>query len=425
MGIPPQTGRSRWSRWWRRTTVALVAATALAVTLGVTGVVPTPTFLGGTEPIGVGDLDPRSSAPEAPIEEPAPASAAADPATGAAPVSTGRFGGALLAAPDEAIGAYQRAASIINLTAECELDWIVLAAIARVESNHGRGADGRHRVDRQGRVRPALTGAPLNGRAGRDRVFDTDAGELDGRVRWDAPVGPFGLLPATWSNVAVDGDGDGIRNPQDLDDAALATAVLLCASGRDLSRRNVLAKELQALHPAPGYVRVVMMLAALYSEEVATAAAMVSGPTVLTAVAMDLSEVDVVCRCTDQVRVLLGHDTTDAPTSGTAPTGPDSGRPDSGGRPAEDPDPDPDPEPDPEPEPGVEPEPSTEPDQPQTDVPAEELEEQPTQEPTPDPTEEPADQPTCDVSATADETRVEEGCPEQGGETSPESEPEA
>jgi membrane-bound lytic murein transglycosylase B len=31
----------------------------------------------------------------------------------------------------------------------------------------------------------------------------------------------------------VDGDDDGVRNPQDLDDAAAAAAAYLCADGRD------------------------------------------------------------------------------------------------------------------------------------------------------------------------------------------------
>jgi membrane-bound lytic murein transglycosylase B len=33
----------------------------------------------------------------------------------------------------------------------------------------------------------------------------------------------------------VDADNDGIRNPNDIDDAALAAANYLCANGRDLT----------------------------------------------------------------------------------------------------------------------------------------------------------------------------------------------
>ena len=43
------------------------------------------------------------------------------------------------------------------------------------------------------------------------------------------------FIPSTWSVVGVDGDGDGKRDPQDIDDAALATAVYLCSGDEDLS----------------------------------------------------------------------------------------------------------------------------------------------------------------------------------------------
>ena len=42
------------------------------------------------------------------------------------------------------------------------------------------------------------------------------------------------FIPSTWSVVGVDADGDGQRNPQDVDDSALATAVYLCSGGDDL-----------------------------------------------------------------------------------------------------------------------------------------------------------------------------------------------
>ncbi len=43
------------------------------------------------------------------------------------------------------------------------------------------------------------------------------------------------FIPSTWDIVGVDADGDGQKNPQDIDDAALATAVYLCAGTQDLS----------------------------------------------------------------------------------------------------------------------------------------------------------------------------------------------
>ena len=43
------------------------------------------------------------------------------------------------------------------------------------------------------------------------------------------------FIPSTWSVVGVDADGDAQRNPQDIDDAALATAVYLCSGDDDLA----------------------------------------------------------------------------------------------------------------------------------------------------------------------------------------------
>jgi hypothetical protein len=43
------------------------------------------------------------------------------------------------------------------------------------------------------------------------------------------------FIPSTWSVVGVDADGDAKRNPQDIDDAALASAVYLCSGNDNLS----------------------------------------------------------------------------------------------------------------------------------------------------------------------------------------------
>ena len=99
---------------------------------------------------------------------------------------------------------------------------------------------------------------------------DTDAGLVDGNRWWDAPTGPMGLLPSTWSAVAVDSDGDGNRNLQDVDDAALGVAVFVCNGARDLSVRAELRAALRSLNPTPGYARLVMALARSYRDDDAT-----------------------------------------------------------------------------------------------------------------------------------------------------------
>ena len=136
--------------------------------------------------------------------------------------------------PAAALAAYQRAATVIDSADKsCNLDWQLLAAIGRVESNHGR-AEG-NTLSSQGISTPGIFGPELNGRNGTSDVPDTDGGLVDGDTKFDRAVGPMQFIPSTWSIVSVDADGDGQRNPQDINDAALASAVYLCSGNADLS----------------------------------------------------------------------------------------------------------------------------------------------------------------------------------------------
>jgi membrane-bound lytic murein transglycosylase B len=134
--------------------------------------------------------------------------------------------------PDRALQAYGAAERAQRaVTPDCGLSWATLAGIGRVESNHGRlrGAD----VDADGVARPPIVGVPLDGSPGLAEIPDTDGGRLDGDTAHDRAVGPMQFLPATWARFGADGDDDGVRNPDDLDDAAAAAARYLCANGRD------------------------------------------------------------------------------------------------------------------------------------------------------------------------------------------------
>ena len=121
-------------------------------------------------------------------------------------------------------------------TPDCRLSWATLAAIGRVESNHGRL--GGAALDADGVARPRIVGVPLDGSPGVAEVPDTDGGRLDGDPVHDRAVGPMQFLPATWARYGADGDGDGVRDPDDLDDAAAAAAAYLCADGRDTADGN-------------------------------------------------------------------------------------------------------------------------------------------------------------------------------------------
>ena len=129
----------------------------------------------------------------------------------------------------EAYGTAERAQRAA--TPDCGLSWATLAGVGRVESDHGRL--GRADLDADGVARPSIVGVALDGSPGLAEMPDTDAGRLDGDVEFDRAVGPMQFLPATWARYGADGDGDGVRNADDLDDAAAAAARYLCANGRD------------------------------------------------------------------------------------------------------------------------------------------------------------------------------------------------
>jgi membrane-bound lytic murein transglycosylase B len=135
--------------------------------------------------------------------------------------------------PRTALQAYGYAQQAIGATKPgCGLGWSLLAGIGAVESSHGRF--GGARLDVTGRPSRPVIGLPLDGSAGVRRIPDTDGGELDGDVVWDRAVGPMQFIPNTWRSWAVDADGDGVPDPQDIDDAALAAGRYLCSVGGDL-----------------------------------------------------------------------------------------------------------------------------------------------------------------------------------------------
>ncbi|RJS46753.1 lytic transglycosylase domain-containing protein [Nocardioides cavernaquae] len=135
--------------------------------------------------------------------------------------------------PTAALAAYQRAETVINAADKaCHIDWALIAAIGRVESDHGRY--GGNTLDTLGVSHPGIYGIALDGTHNTQAISDTDAGQYDRDKVWDRAVGAMQFIPSTWSVVGVDADGDGKRNPQDIDDAALAAAVYLCSGNDDL-----------------------------------------------------------------------------------------------------------------------------------------------------------------------------------------------
>lgn len=58
---------------------------------------------------------------------------------------------------------------------------------------------------------------------------------VDGDSQWDRAVGPIQFLPQTWRSYARDGKGDRLKQIDQIDDAALSAADMLCSVGGDLS----------------------------------------------------------------------------------------------------------------------------------------------------------------------------------------------
>jgi hypothetical protein len=135
--------------------------------------------------------------------------------------------------PTAALSAYQRAETVINAAdTACHIDWALIAAIGRVESDHGRY--GGNTLDTKGVSHPGIYGIALDGTNNTQAISDTDAGQYDKDKVWDRAVGAMQFIPSTWAVVGVDADADGKRNPQDIDDSALAAAVYLCSGTDDL-----------------------------------------------------------------------------------------------------------------------------------------------------------------------------------------------
>lgn len=134
--------------------------------------------------------------------------------------------------PARVLAAYRRAADL-EAAADpgCRVDWALLAGIGRIESGHAAGG----RVDAAGTTRGRILGPVLDGSLpGTAVILDTDRGILDGDTRFDRATGPMQFLPATWRSVGADGSGDGVADPNNVDDAALGAARYLCAGGGDL-----------------------------------------------------------------------------------------------------------------------------------------------------------------------------------------------
>jgi hypothetical protein len=119
--------------------------------------------------------------------------------------------------PPDLISVYQAAASTCD-----GLEWTVLAAIHKVETGFGTGPATSHK----------------------------------------GAQGPMQFLPSTWAAYAVDGDGDGVADINNVVDAIFGAANLLCANGAGDPGR--LATAVWNYNRSQSYVDRVLTLASSY-----------------------------------------------------------------------------------------------------------------------------------------------------------------
>lgn len=238
----------------RRPVLLALAASALVIT-GCSAA-PLPVTTPGPEPVRFAAAAPVVAAPDASLPLPERAD---DAWLGSTAEATG--------IPKRALAAYAGAVVISNLEDPgCAASWNLLAGIGWVESNHGTIFDGA--VGSDGVVAPDVFGVPLDG-AGVASIPDSDAGVIDGDATVDRAVGPMQLIPDTWRNWRVDGDGDGVENPHDLDDASLAAVHYLCRAGGDLAAPNGYATGILAWNRSEEYLVDVATTAERYGEAAA------------------------------------------------------------------------------------------------------------------------------------------------------------
>ena len=153
------------------------------------------------------------------------------------------------------VAAYQQA--VMAAPASCHLPLGLLAAIGQVESGSlaGRTLTASHRAV------PPVIGPAVNG-AGVAAIADSDGGALDADTGWDHAVGPMQFLPGSWRTWGRDADGDGIADPQDVEDAAAAAMALLCAAGGDLAESGGLRRAILAYNQSSAYLQSVLSVMA-------------------------------------------------------------------------------------------------------------------------------------------------------------------
>jgi membrane-bound lytic murein transglycosylase B len=192
-----------------------------------------------------------------------PASSTALPSVVAAPFgppgAVGEMGIPLLV-----FQAYKNAERVVKTQQpSCHLPWWLLAGIGHTESGHAESG----RLYADGTTRGRILGPRLDGSIAGDAVIlDTDHGVYDGDTVYDRAVGPMQFIPSTWRSWAVDGNGDGKSDPNNIFDATLGSGHYLCAGGRDLATMAGLQAAILSYNNSAPYLQTVLAWAIAYRD---------------------------------------------------------------------------------------------------------------------------------------------------------------
>lgn len=171
--------------------------------------------------------------------------------------------------PEAALRAYGNAQVIASDSyPNCHLSWNTIAGLGQIETRHGTYTGDwlkPARIDDDGVARPKIVGVPLDGSPGFAEIRDTDGGKLDDDTEFDRAVGPLQFIPETWARYGVDASGDGVADPNQIDDAAATAARLLCSGERDLATPEGWTEAIRSYNQSDKYVRDVRDAAANYA----------------------------------------------------------------------------------------------------------------------------------------------------------------
>ncbi|MDX3074329.1 lytic transglycosylase domain-containing protein [Streptomyces sp. MI02-7b] len=252
--------RARYGRRIRRGVAGTaVAAAAMAALTGSQSAAVFPQIVNASsgapvtpppgDPIDGGSPDYFTALP--PLNTPAPGTTT--PSTGTAG-GTGAVTTDGSGLPATVLEAYRRAeVALAASDPGCNMRWELLAAIGQVESNQARGGN----VDADGTTISPILGPVLNG-DGFANITDTDHGTWDGDSVHDRAVGPMQFIPQTWQTWGADGNGDGVSNPNNIFDAALAAGRYLCAGNRDMSVESDLHQAILGYNHSEAYLNTVL-----------------------------------------------------------------------------------------------------------------------------------------------------------------------